>query len=238
MGKGLTFDSGGISIKPSAGMEEMKFDMCGGANVIGTMMSIARLGLKINAIALVGCTENMPGSSATKPGDVHTARNGKTVEVTNTDAEGRLVLSDLLCYAVEQEPAAIIEASTLTGAMVVALGDLHTGFYTSNEKLAKKINEALSVSGEWGWRMPVTKDHANDMKGNYSDLNNSSMSRKAGSAQAAAFLKEFVPEEIPFAHFDIAGTAWNCGSRIPYYRNPGATGVMIRTFLSWAENWK
>ncbi|MCB0348803.1 MAG: aminopeptidase, partial [Bdellovibrionales bacterium] len=176
--------------------------------------------------------------SATKPGDVHTARNGKTVEISNTDAEGRLVLADLLCYASEKKPAAIIDAATLTGAMVVALGDLHTGYYTSNDKLAKKVNDAAANSGELVWRMPVLQEHMGDMRGTYSDLNNmGSPSRKAGSAQAAGFLKEFVPEEIPYAHFDIAGTAWSVGNRLNYIRG-GASGCMVRTFVEIAKQWK
>jgi leucyl aminopeptidase len=238
IGKGLTFDCGGISIKPAAGMEEMKYDMCGGANVFATMLAIAKLGLKVNCFAMIGCTENLVNGSATKPGDVHTSRNGKTVEISNTDAEGRLVLADLLSYASDKKPAAIIDAATLTGAMVVALGDLHTGFYTSNDKLAKKVYDAADSSGELVWRMPVLQEHMGDMKGTYSDLNNmGSPARKAGSAQAAGFLKEFVPEEIPYAHFDIAGTAWQIGNRVNYVRN-GASGCMVRTFVQIAKNWK
>ncbi|MCK6596954.1 MAG: leucyl aminopeptidase family protein, partial [Bdellovibrionaceae bacterium] len=155
VGKGLTFDSGGISIKPSAGMEEMKYDMCGGANVIGTIIAIAKMKLKVNAIALIPSTENMPGPSATKPGDVHTSRNGKTFEINNTDAEGRLILSDALVYASEQKPELIIDAATLTGAMVVALGNIHTGYFTRNKNLKAQIEKAAEASGEWVWNMPL-----------------------------------------------------------------------------------
>lgn len=234
VGKGLTFDSGGISIKPSAGMEEMKYDMGGGAAVIGTMLAIAKLKLKINAIAFVPATENMPGPGANKPGDIVVARNGKSIEVNNTDAEGRLILADALVYAAEQEPAMILDAATLTGAMVVALGNLHTGFFTRNDKLAAKIQDAGEASGEWVWRMPLTDFHVRDIKGTYADLSNISSSKGAGSATAAAFLEQFVPKDIPWAHFDVAGTAWHAGNRLPYCPNKGATGAMVRTFLQMA----
>jgi leucyl aminopeptidase len=237
VGKGLTFDSGGISIKPGAKMEEMKYDMCGGANVIGTMLAIAQLKLKVNAIAFVPATENMPGSRATKPGDVHTARNGKTFEVNNTDAEGRLILSDALAYASEQKPAAIVDAATLTGAMGVALGNIHTGYYTRNGALKNKIEKAAGVSGELVWNMPLVDAHVKDMKGTYADLSNISSAGGAGSATAAAFLEQFVDAEIPWAHFDIAGTAWACGNRLSYCTAKNATGVMVRTFVEIAKQY-
>lgn len=234
VGKGLTFDAGGISIKPSGGMEEMKYDMCGGANVIATMLAIAKLKLKVNAIGFVPATENLLGPSANKPGDIVTARSGKTIEINNTDAEGRLILADALTYACEQEPAAIFDAATLTGAMVVALGNLHTGFFTRNDKLAQKIEAAADTSGEWVWRMPLTDYHVKDMKGVYADLNNISSSKGAGSATAAAFLEQFVAKDIPWAHFDIAGTGWHVGDRLPYCPRKGASGAMIRTFVQLA----
>ncbi len=235
VGKGLTFDCGGISIKPSAGMEEMKFDMCGGANVIGTMLAIAKLKLKINAVGLVSATENLVGPAATKPGDVHTARNGKTFEVNNTDAEGRLILSDALSYATELKPQIIIDAATLTGAMVVALGNTHTGYFTRNTALKNKIEKASESSGEWVWHMPLCDFHVKDMKGTFADLSNISSGKGAGSATAAAFLEQFVGEDIPWAHFDIAGTAWAVGNRLPYCSKKGASGVMIRTFVEVAR---
>lgn len=237
VGKGLTFDSGGISIKPSASMEEMKYDMCGGANVIGALLAIARLKLKVNAYAVVASTENMPGPSATKPGDVHTARNGKTFEVNNTDAEGRLILADALCYASELKPQMIVDAATLTGAMVVALGNIHTGFYTRDEALAKRVNAAGAESGELVWRMPLVDFHGKDMKGTYADLSNMSSSKGAGSATAAAFLENFVEEGIPWAHFDIAGTGWAVGNRLNYCSKKGASGVMVRTFVELAKSY-
>lgn len=235
VGKGLTFDSGGISLKPGAAMEEMKYDMCGGANVLGAMLAIAKLKLKVNAIALVPSTENMPSGSATKPGDVHTARNGKTFEVNNTDAEGRLILSDALCFGSEQKPEIMVDAATLTGAMVIALGNTHTGFFTKNEALSKKIQQAADGSGEWVWRMPLCDFHTKDMKGTYADLSNISSGKGAGSATAAAFLEQFVEEGIPWAHFDIAGTGWAVGGRLPYCSKKGASGVLVRTFVELAK---
>lgn len=235
VGKGLTFDCGGISIKPSANMEEMKFDMCGGANVIGTLLAIAKLKLKVNVVGLVGSTENLVGPSATKPGDVHTARNGKTFEVNNTDAEGRLVLADALSYATELEPATIVDAATLTGAMVVALGNTHTGYFTRNSALKTKIEKSAVASGEWVWNMPLCDFHVKDMKGTYADLSNISSGKGAGSATAAAFLEQFVGEGIPWAHFDIAGTGWAVGNRLNYCTKKGASGVMIRTFVELAK---
>jgi leucyl aminopeptidase len=237
VGKGLTFDCGGISIKPSAGMEDMKYDMCGGANVIGATLAIAKLKLKVNLICLVPATENLVNGSATKPGDVHFARNGKSFEVNNTDAEGRLILADALCYATEQQPQVIIDAATLTGAMLVALGNIHTGYFTRNQALKKKIEAAAAESGEWVWNMPLTDHHVKDMKGTYADLSNMSAGKGAGSGTAAAFLEQFVGEGIPWAHFDIAGTAWSTGGRLPYTPKKGASGVMIRTFVELAKQY-
>ncbi|MGZ3773531.1 MAG: leucyl aminopeptidase [Pseudobdellovibrionaceae bacterium] len=237
VGKGLTFDCGGISIKPSAGMEEMKFDMCGGANIIGTMLAIAKLKLKINAIGLVPSTENLVGPAATKPGDVHTARNGKTFEVNNTDAEGRLILADALSYATELNPQMIVDAATLTGAMVMALGNTHTGYFTRNIALKNKIEKAAEGSGEWVWNMPLCDFHTKDIKGTFADLSNISSGKGAGSATAAAFLEQFVGENIPWAHFDIAGTGWAVGNRLPYCSKKGASGAMIRTFVEIAKQY-
>lgn len=236
VGKGLTFDCGGISIKPAAGMEEMKYDMCGGAAVIGAMLAIAQLKLKVNVIGLVPATENLAGPAATKPGDIVTARNGKTIEVNNTDAEGRLILADALVYACEQNPSMILDTATLTGAMVVALGNTHTGYFTRDNALSEKIEDAAEASGEWLWRMPLTDYHVKDMKGTYADLSNISAGKGAGSATAAAFLEQFVSKDIPWAHFDIAGTGWHVGNRLPYCPSKGASGVMVRTFVQMAMN--
>jgi leucyl aminopeptidase len=236
VGKGLTFDSGGISLKPGGKMEEMKYDMCGGAAVIGTLLAIAQLKLKVNAIAVVPATENMPNGNATKPGDVHTARNGKTFEINNTDAEGRLILADALCYASDQKPQAIVDAATLTGAMVVALGNIHTGYFTKNAALKSKIEKAAESSGELVWNMPLTEAHTKDMRGAFADLSNISYTGGAGSATGAAFLEQFVAEGIPWVHFDIAGTASACGNRLNYCSAKGATGVMVRTFVELAKS--
>jgi leucyl aminopeptidase len=237
VGKGLTFDSGGISIKPAGGMEEMKYDMCGGANTVGTLLAIAKLKLKVNAIGYVPSSENMPGPLANKPGDITVARNGKSVEVNNTDAEGRLILADALSYATEQKPAFIVDTATLTGAMVIALGDLHTGFFSKNEKISKALEAAAAKTGERLWRMPLVDEHREDMKGTYADLNNISSNKGAGSAHGAAFLECFVDLDIPWAHVDIAGTSNHTGHRLPYNPKKGASGCMIRTYVELAKSW-
>ncbi|MBK9293440.1 MAG: leucyl aminopeptidase [Oligoflexia bacterium] len=202
VGKGLTFDTGGISIKPSAQMEEMKFDMCGGGAVIGAILALARMKAKVNVVALVPSTDNMPGGGALKPGDVVTAMNGKTIEVNNTDAEGRLILSDALAYACEKyKPSAILDAATLTGACVVALGNVFAGFFCKDKNLLKKINAAAESSGERIWQLPLVDEYVDDMKGTYADLSNIANSAKgAGSSLGAAFLSQFVNEDIPWAH--------------------------------------
>jgi leucyl aminopeptidase len=237
VGKGLTFDTGGISIKPSAGMEEMKYDMCGGAAVIGAMLALAKSGAKVNAIGLVPSTDNMPGPTSFKPGDVYIARNGKSVEVFNTDAEGRLILGEALVYGSEQKPAAIFDAATLTGAILVSLGNTHTGVFTRDEKLSKRIQAAADESGELVWFLPLVDWHVEDMKGTHADLCNISAGRLAGSSTAAAFLEQFVENDVPFAHFDIAGTAWNVNSRQPYHPRKGASGIMVRTFVDLVKSY-
>ena len=191
----------------------------------------------MNVIGIVPSSENMPGPSATKPGDIHTARNGKTVEVNNTDAEGRLILADALSDATELKPAFIVDSATLTGAIVVALGDLHTGYFCKNAKLTKHLNAAAEAAGESLWQMPLVEEHAEDMKGVYADLNNISSNKGAGSAHGAGFLEFFVDKDIPWAHVDIAGTAWSTGHRISYNPKKGASGVMIRTYVELAKSW-
>jgi leucyl aminopeptidase len=239
VGKGLTFDSGGISIKPSEAMDEMRYDMCGATNVVAATFALAELGVKQNIICLIAATENMPGPLANKPGDVLTARNGKTIEVLNTDAEGRVILADALSYACEQKPELIIDAATLTGAMVVALGFTYTGFFTKSEKLAKALLQAADDTGENLWRMPMHEEYSKDVKGHYGDVQNiAKTGRSGGACTAAAFLEHFVDQEIPWAHFDIAGTAWNTGKVYPYNPGKGASGVMIRTLVDFAKNWK
>ena len=238
VGKGVTFDSGGISIKPSPRMDEMKFDMCGAGAVIGAMLAIAKLKLKINVIGLAPATENMPGGNANKPGDILTARNGKTMEILNTDAEGRLILADALSYASEKKPSAIFDSATLTGAMVVALGNSHTGFYTRDEKLRQRVISAGKKSGENVWPMPLTDDHVQDIRSETADVANiATAPHGAGSATAAAFLEHFVGENIPWAHFDIAGTAWNVSKRLAYCSPKGASGVMVQTFVELAKSY-
>ena len=190
VGKGITFDAGGLNLKPSSGISEMKYDMCGAANVIGAMHAIVKLGLKINVTAYIPAAENLTGGWATRPSDVLTARNGMTYEVNNTDAEGRLILADALCYACEKKPNMIIDAATLTGAILVALGNSYTGVFTENAKMKTKIEAAAKAADETVWAMPIASDHEKDMKGTFADLSNlSSQSRLAGSSTAAAFLK-------------------------------------------------
>ena len=235
VGKGLTFDAGGISLKPAGGMDEMKYDMQGGAAVIGTMLAVAKLKLKANVVAYIPSTENMPGPGANKPGDILTARNGKTIEVLNTDAEGRLILADALVYATEKKPKLVMDAATLTGAMLIALGNIHTGVFSRDNNLVKKIQAAADKAAELVWPMPIVDDHASDMKGVFADLSNIGATRGAGSSTAAAFLEHFVENDVPWAHFDIAGTAWNQGNRHPYCPKKGATGALVRTWVEFIK---
>lgn len=237
VGKGLTFDTGGISIKPAPQMEEMKFDMCGGAAVIGAIVALAKLKAKVNVVTLVPSTENMPGGAAVKPGDVLVAMNGKTVEVNNTDAEGRLILADALAYACEKyKPAAILDAATLTGACVMALGNVFAGFFCKEPKLHKKILAAAESSGERIWRLPLVDEYVDDMKGTYGDLTNVGNAKGGGSCQGAAFLSQFVEEGIPWAHFDIAGSAYHTGNRYLYNPDKGASGSAVRLFADIGLN--
>ena len=238
VGKGLTFDSGGISLKPSQKMDEMKFDMCGSIAVAGAMLAIEKLGLKVNVIGLIPSSENMPGASANKPGDILKARNRKTMEVLNTDAEGRLILADALSYASEKKPQAIFDAATLTGAIVASLGNLFTGFFTKNESLAKKVQSASQKTGERVWRLPLVEEHTQDIKSAYADVANISSTQGAGSSTAAAFLEHFVDKQIPWLHFDIAGTAHNVSNRLEYCSPKQASGVMVRTFVELIRSYE
>lgn len=237
VGKGLTFDSGGISIKPAKNMDEMKFDMCGSVAVIGALLAIANLNLKVDVIGLVGASENMPGAAATKPGDVLTARNGKTMEVLNTDAEGRLVLADILSFASEQNPEFIVDAATLTGAMNYSLGNTHSGVFTRSQEMKEQILSAAESSGEKVWPLPLNDFHVKDIKSKVADVANISSTGLAGSSTAAAFLEHFVNKNIPWAHLDIAGTAYDVSSRLPYCRPKSASGVMVRTFVELAKQY-
>lgn len=216
VGKGVTFDTGGISIKPASGMDEMKFDMCGAATVLGVVKAVEELQLPVNLIGLVAAVENMPGGDATKPGDIVTTMSGKTIEVLNTDAEGRLVLCDTLTYAQKFDPKLMIDIATLTGACIVALGAHASGLYSNDDKLAEQLLEAGQTTGDRAWRMPLWKDYTKQLESNFADLANIG-GAKAGSVTAACFLQEFVGK-TPWAHLDIAGTAWLQGGR------KGATG--------------
>ena len=231
VGKGLCFDSGGISIKPAQGMEYMKFDMCGAAGVLGAMEAIGRLGLKVNVVGLVGSTTNMPSGTAVKPGDVVQASNGKFIEIINTDAEGRLVLADVLTYAKRFSPAVAIDAATLTGACVIALGHTATGVMGTDEGLVQEVLDAGKRASEPGWPLPLWDDFMPLIKSDIADIKNSG-GRPAGTITAALFLKEFV-DGFPWVHLDIAGTAYSEGdlATIP----AGPTGVPVGTFVEFVR---
>ena len=206
VGKGITFDTGGISLKPPGTMDEMKFDMSGAASVFGTLKALAKLQPKINVIGLVPSCENMPGSSATKPGDIVTSMSGQTVEILNTDAEGRLILCDALTYARRFNPAALIDIATLTGACVIALGKHHTGLLSTSDSLAKSLLGAGDKADDRAWRLPLTEEYAEQLNSNFADFANIG-GREAGTITAASFLGKFT-DGMNWAHLDIAGTAY------------------------------
>ena len=210
VGKGLTFDAGGISIKPAAAMDEMKYDMCGGASVFGAMTACLELQLPINFIGIVPASENLPDGDANKPGDIVTSLSGQTIEVLNTDAEGRLILCDALSYAERFKPAAVIDVATLTGACVVALGAHASGLMSNDEALAGEVLEAGTKSGDRAWRLPLWKEYQEQLKSNFADMANIG-GREAGAITAGAFLSRFT-KRFPWAHLDIAGTAWKSGA--------------------------
>lgn len=232
VGKGLTFDAGGISIKPAKGMEEMKFDMSGGAAVIGAMWAIARLGVRRNVVGVIPSSENLLGASAVKPGDVVTTRNGRTVEVINTDAEGRLILSDALDYAVEMEPEAMVDCATLTGACVIALGHHASALLGTDPTLLQELRDAGDRTGERCWPLPLWSEFRTQLESPTADLQNVG-GRPGGTITAAIFLREFVGD-VPWAHLDIAGTAYGDGGKLPYRRN-GAYGVPTRLLVEWVR---
>jgi len=232
VGKGVTFDTGGISLKPGAGMHEMKMDMSGGAAVLEAVGAIAELGLPLDLIAVVPSTENMPSGSAIKPGDVITQYNGTTVEVNNTDAEGRLILADALAYAVEQGAERIVDLATLTGAVVVALGSTYAAVISNDDALAEEVVRAGAETGELTWRLPLHPEYKELMKGTVADLSNLGKQRKAGTITAASFLEEFVGE-TPWAHVDIAGTAWDVGRP---YTGKDASGFGVRLLIELARH--
>ncbi len=216
IGKGVTFDSGGISIKPSANMDEMKYDMCGASSVLGVMLAVLEMQLKINLIVIVPSVENMPSSRASKPGDIVKSMSGQTIEILNTDAEGRLILCDAISYAKQFKPQVVIDVATLTGAIIIALGNKHTGFMTNNQQLADKLTQAGKLVNDTIWQMPLDEEYDELLASNFADMANIG-GREAGSITAGCFLARFA-KDINWGHLDIAGTAWNTG------KNKGATG--------------
>jgi leucyl aminopeptidase len=231
VGKAVTFDSGGISIKPSARMHEMKMDMSGGAAVIEAMSAIAELELDVSVLAVVPSTENMPSGHALKPGDVLTQHNGKTVEIINTDAEGRLILADALSWCAEQGADRIVDLATLTGAVLTALGSTYAGLVSNDDEWAARVLEAGEASGELAWRLPLHEEYKALTRGSITDLVNASEKRKASTIYAASFLEEFVDSK-PWVHLDIAGTAWDVGRE---YVGKGATGFGVRLLVELAR---
>jgi leucyl aminopeptidase len=233
VGKGLTFDSGGISIKPAGGMEDMKMDMSGGAAVLGTMQALARLNYPRRVVGLVPASENLPSGTAVKPGDILRAMSGKTVEVINTDAEGRLILADALAYAVQKyKPACIIDLATLTGAVVVALGSQATGMMGTDDDMMMRLREAGERCAERVWQLPLFDEYSKQIKSDFADIKNTGGGRKAGSIIGGAFLKEFVGD-TPWVHLDIAGMAWTREGK-PYVPK-GSTGWGIRLLVETLE---
>mgnify|MGYP001096080689 CR=1 FL=1 len=233
VGKGLTFDAGGISLKPPKGMEDMRFDMSGGAGVIGAMAAIARLGVKRNVIGIVPSSENLLGGRAVKPGDVVTTRSGKTVEIINTDAEGRLILCDSLDYALQFEPDAMIDCATLTGAVVIGLGSHAIGLLGTDQALIDEVKAAGERSGERCWQLPLWEEYRKQLDTPQSDLQNVG-GRPAGTITAAWFLREFV-KETKWAHLDVAGTAYGDGTKASYLRK-GGYGVPTRLLVDWVRS--
>jgi leucyl aminopeptidase len=231
VGKAVTFDSGGISLKPGPKMSEMKFDMSGGAAAIEATAAIAALGLPVRLLTVVGATENMPSGTAVKPGDIVTAANGRTIEINNTDAEGRLVLADCLCHAVAEGAERIVDLATLTGAVIIALGSTYAGVMSNDDELFERIESAGAETGEIVWRLPLHEEYDALIKGSYADLDNAPEGRKAGTIVGGAFLSNFVGD-VPWAHVDIAGSAWDLGRA---YVGKGASGYGVRLLVELAR---
>jgi leucyl aminopeptidase len=231
VGKGVTFDSGGISIKPSQGMELMKKDMTGGAAVLEATAAIAELGLAVDVVAVVPAVENMPSGSAMRPGDIITQLDGTTVEVNNTDAEGRLILADALTWCARQGAERIVDVATLTGAIMVALGSTYAGLFANDDDWAEEIEHAGAIVGELAWRMPMHPEYRELTRGTYADLSNSGAKREAGAIYAAEFLEPFAAG-VPWAHLDIAGTSWDVPRE---YLGKGATGFGTRLLVELAH---
>jgi leucyl aminopeptidase len=232
VGKGVTFDTGGISLKQSAEMDEMKYDMCGAASVFGTLHAVSSMKLPLNVVALIPATENMPDGEATRPGDIVTSMSGQTIEILNTDAEGRLILCDALTYAERYEPSAVIDIATLTGACIVALGKVATGLFSPDDKLASELLDAGQTAWDRAWRLPVWDDYQEQLSSNFADVANIG-GRPAGSVTAACFLARFA-KKYRWAHLDIAGVAWKSG------KEKGSTGrpvPMLSQFLMARAGW-
>ena len=228
VGKGLTFDAGGISLKPSQGMDEMKYDMCGAASVLGTLQAVAELQLPINVVGVIPSSENLPDGDANKPGDIVTSMAGKTIEILNTDAEGRLLLCDALTYSERFSPDTVIDIATLTGAIIVALGNNATGLMSNNEALAADLLKAGNDSFDRAWQLPIWDDYQKQLDSNFADIANVG-GKEAGSVTAACFLSRFT-EKFNWAHLDIAGTAWNSG------KQKGATGRPVPLLMQYLLN--
>jgi leucyl aminopeptidase len=231
VGKAVTFDTGGISIKPAAKMAEMKFDMSGGASVVEAIAAIARLELPVQVLGVVGATENMPSGHAVKPGDIVRAMNGTTIEVNNTDAEGRMVLADCLAHAVAEGAERLVDLATLTGAVIVALGSVNAGLMGDDDGWCGEVEAAARAAGEPVWRLPLGQEYADMIKGRYADIVNSSAKREAMSITAAEFLRRFTGD-VPWAHLDIAGVAWDRGKP---YAAKGGSGFGVRTLVELAQ---
>jgi leucyl aminopeptidase len=233
VGKAVTFDSGGISLKPGAKMAEMKFDMSGGAAVVEAVAAIARLQLPVKLVAVVGATENLPSGGAIKPGDIVRAKNGKTIEINNTDAEGRLVLADCLSHAVSLGAERIVDLATLTGAVIVALGSTYAGLMSNDDDFTEQVTAAGARTGEIVWRLPLHAEYSELIAGKYGDLDNAPEARKAGTITAASFLSNFVGD-TPWVHLDIAGSAWDLGRA---YVGKGASGYGVRLLVELARSY-
>ena len=229
VGKGVTFDTGGISLKPGASMDEMKYDMCGAASVLGTFSAIAALKLPINVVGVIPATENMPNGSATKPGDIVTSMSGRTIEVLNTDAEGRLILCDALTYVQQYKPSAVIDIATLTGAVIIALGHHISGLISNNDKLAKEVLTAADDAQDPAWQLPLDEKFQRQLHSNFADIANIG-GRAAGTITAGCFLSRFT-EDVEWAHLDIAGTAWVSGTTAK-----GATGRPVPLLTQFLIN--
>jgi leucyl aminopeptidase len=231
VGKAVTFDTGGISIKPAAKMAEMKFDMSGGAAVVEAVAAIARLGLPVRVLGVVGATENMPSGHAVKPGDIVTAMNGTTIEVNNTDAEGRMVLADCLAHAVAEGAERLVDLATLTGAVIVALGSVNAGLMGDDDGWCEEVEQAARTAGEPAWRLPLSQEYADMIKGRYGDIVNSTAKREAMSITAGEFLHRFTGD-VPWVHLDIAGVSWDRGKP---YAAKGGSGWGVRTLVELAR---